>query len=98
MLHVKSLIIVDDCRFENEFDALPEALRIRLEAREEVRRLRADSWREDVFHPSETGLDKYCEEGKFDLVFNTEDEKSIDNILETIFSALGSKNDAEEEN
>ena len=65
------VFILDDCRFENEFDAFPEAFRIRLSAPEEIRRGRAESWRENTNHPSETGLDKYEKEKKFDLVFNT---------------------------
>jgi hypothetical protein len=67
----KRLIIIDDCRFENEFDTFPEALRVRLEAPEEIRKLRCPAWREDVNHASETGLDSYSFQGKFDLCLNT---------------------------
>lgn len=59
------LIIVDDCRFENEFDAFPDAVTIRLEVPEEIRRKRCESWRENTLHPSETGLDAYAKAGKF---------------------------------
>lgn len=63
---------IDDCRFENEFNAFPSALRIRLECPEDVRKARTPVWREDVNHPSEIGLDKYAAEGRFDLYFNTD--------------------------
>lgn len=57
--HPNSVCIVSDCRFENEFDFFPEALRIRLECDEGVRKPRTHSWRTNTKHPSEVGLDKY---------------------------------------
>ncbi len=68
------LIVNDDCRFENEFDMLQGAgaLMVRLSCPEEIRRLRADGWRADVNHPSETGLDAYEAKNRFDVVINTE--------------------------
>jgi hypothetical protein len=65
-------VFIDDCRFENEFNAFPQALRIRLECPEDVRKARAPVWRPDVNHPSEIGLDRYAAEGRFDLYFNTD--------------------------
>jgi len=56
----KVLYIIDDCRFENEFDAFPEALKVRLEASEEARKARCPEWRPNTNHPSETGLDRYA--------------------------------------
>ncbi len=67
----KSLVIIDDCRFENEFDAFPEALRVRLNAKESVRRLRAESWRDNTQHASETALNSYELKGYFDLFIDT---------------------------
>jgi energy-coupling factor transporter ATP-binding protein EcfA2 len=64
--------IISDCRFENELFAFPEALRIRLLCPEEVRKTRAESWREDTKHPSEVGLDK-VPLSAFDMCFNTSD-------------------------
>ena len=63
-----NLIFIGDCRFENEANAFPEALRIRLEADKATRKERANSWREDDTHPSEVGLDYY--EG-FDVTIDT---------------------------
>lgn len=63
----KLLAIVDDCRFQNEFDAFPEALSVRLEISEDIRRARAESWRENTLHPSETGLDAYSKNGIFSI-------------------------------
>ena len=66
----RSIIIIDDARFENEFNIFSDALRVRLEAPEDVRKYRAESW-SDVPHPSETGLDQYAMDAKFDMYFNT---------------------------
>ena len=67
----KRLIIIDDGRFENEFDAIPEALRVRLLCPEEIRKARADAWRDNTAHRSETGLDRYELDGKFDLYLDS---------------------------
>jgi predicted ATPase len=80
-------IIIDDCRFENEFDAFPDALRVRLEASEEVRKKRCDSWRPNSDHPSEIGLDKYSKDGKFDLYLDT-NNTFIDGCAELVLAQL----------
>jgi len=67
-----AIAILDDCRFENEFDAFPEALKVRLECSAATRQKRCSMWRENQKHPSETGLDMYAELGKFDVVYETE--------------------------
>lgn len=66
------LIVVSDCRFKNEFEAFPEALRVRLECVKEVRKGRCEQWRDTDTHPSETDLDDHVYAGKFDLIFDTE--------------------------
>jgi len=66
------LAVIDDCRFENEFDLFPDAFKVRLDCAEDVRKARCSYWREDTAHPSETGLDDYERRGKFDLKWNTE--------------------------
>jgi len=71
-------VIIDDARFENEFDAFPEALRVHLSAPESMRRERAHSWREKTDHPSETGLDNYQEQGKFDLYLHTFEDDTVE--------------------
>lgn len=89
--------IIDDCRFENEFhifDELEEmdilnTLKIRLAASEDERRLRADSWRTAVNHPSEIGLDNYADAGMFDLYFDTGlGGTPTDQIVERIISDI----------
>ena len=70
----RGLVIIDDCRFENEFDAFPDALRVRLDAPEQIRKPRTHAWREDTNHPSEIGLDQYADALKFDLYIGTGDE------------------------
>jgi nucleoside-triphosphatase THEP1 len=67
------VFIVGDCRFENEFNAFPEALRVRLRADEGARKKRCSMWRDNTKHPSETGLDEYAVKGLFDLYINTDD-------------------------
>lgn len=81
------LFIIDDCRFENEFNAFPEALRVRLTASEEVRKARADAWRDDTKHPSEVGLDKHEKLGAFDLVIHTDDPASSPGHCATLIIA-----------
>lgn len=68
------VILVEDMRFKNEFDAFnntPDVLRIRLHCEREIRKQRASMWRETDTHPSEIDLDEYAEQGLFDMYFNT---------------------------
>lgn len=67
------LQVIGDCRFENEFDAFPQALRVRLNCDEAVRKARCSQWRPNANHPSETGLDSYSMQRKFDVTINTAD-------------------------
>lgn len=66
------VIIIEDCRFENEFDAFPGSYKVRLMASKDVRKARADSWRENDAHLSETSLDAHEKHRKFDFALNTE--------------------------
>lgn len=86
-LYEHVLFIPSDCRFENEFDAFPEALSVRLNCREEVRKARSSYWRENTSHPSEVGLDDYDRKGKFDMYFNTELE-SVAQITELVIAQI----------
>lgn len=79
--------IISDCRFENEFDGFPEALRIRLTCPEEVRKTRAEMWRENTAHVSETGLDNYTLQGKFDMAFDTSSEWNTPKHISTLIIA-----------
>ena len=85
----KRLIIIDDCRFENEFDAFPEALRVRLYCAENVRKLRTDAWRDNTNHPSEIGLDDYSAKNLFDVTYDTSINEPM-NIAGNIFTLLNS--------
>lgn len=67
--------IVDDLRFKNEFRAFDNidnlnVIKIRLECPEEIRKERAEGWRENTTHISETDLDTYVKD--FDLVIFTD--------------------------
>jgi hypothetical protein len=86
-----ALVIVGDCRFENEFDAFPEALRIRLECPEPVRKERCAMWRENTAHPSEVSLDRHAANGLFDLYFAT-DVKSTTECVATVLTTLNTWN------
>ena len=83
----KFLVMIDDCRFPNEFNAFPQALRVRLNADEGVRKSRADSWRENTLHPSEVGLDIFDIEGRFDLYLQTDLKESSPNHCATLITA-----------
>ncbi len=65
------LFIIPDCRFRNEFDAFPTALRVRLTCKDEIRRGRAHRWQENSTHPSETDLDSYAMQSMFDMLIAT---------------------------
>lgn len=79
--------IIGDCRFENEFDAFPDALRVRLFADEKVRKARCSMWRENTNHPSETGLCHYSSINKFDLYIPT-DTVDADGCVNLIVAQL----------
>lgn len=71
------IILIDDCRFPNEFDMTRETygkncLMVRLECPEEIRKARCPAWRPNTEHPSETGLDEYARLGKFDIYYETD--------------------------
>ncbi len=85
----RATIIIDDCRFENEFDGFPDALRVRLLAPAEARKARmpVGTWRDNVNHPSETGLDAYSAADKFDLYLRT-DLMSPEACAELVLSSL----------
>lgn len=61
-------VIVDDMRFRNEFDAFPDAIRIRLECPAEIRQKRAKYWG-NPDHPSENDLNSYHD--KYDAIFDS---------------------------
>lgn len=87
----KRLVIIDDARFENEFDAFPEALRVRLGAPANVRKSRTDAWRDNEVHPSETGLDNYEQLSKFDLYISTEDPSTPSHTATLILAQLNKR-------
>lgn len=76
MMAMKSdVFIVDDLRFRSEAEHLEGCLplgttvyRVRLNADESIRRMRAKKWRDDVAHQSEVDLDNY---DRWDLVIDT---------------------------
>jgi hypothetical protein len=65
-------LIIDDCRFKNEFTALKEigAVLIRLECDETSRKARCSQWRDTTTHQSEIDLDDWV--GQFELVIDTQ--------------------------
>lgn len=69
------VFLVSDCRFRNEFDGLPEAFSVRLEAPRELRKARCSQWRDTDNHPSEIDLDGYARERKFNLYLDTSMDK-----------------------
>lgn len=83
----RHIVIVSDCRFQNEFNAFPDALRIRLEAHPEVRKERAEMWRENDQHQSEVDLDGYALEGKFDATYWTDGGTNSPNHIATMIAA-----------
>lgn len=85
--NMNCLFIVGDCRFENEFDAFPQALRVRLMCRKKTRMDRCSMWRDNDEHPSETNLDNYARRKKFDLYLDTE-KVSIESCASLVMTQL----------
>lgn len=86
-------LINDDTRFENEFlafDDMPELMvhKIRLECDRDIRKARCDAWRENENHISETALDRWAAEGKFDLYYDSGVKTPIE-ILEGVLNLQG---------
>lgn len=71
-LFQKLYFIISDARFPNEFIAFPSGLRVRLEAPPRVRKARAEMWRPNENHLSETALDEFASQDLFDLYLDTE--------------------------
>jgi len=69
-----SPVIIDDCRFRNEFHAFDylNPFTVRLECSAKTRQERCSMWRDNATHPSEIDLDEYAAAGMFDLLCNTE--------------------------
>lgn len=93
VLEDNNIIIIDDCRFKNEFYRFKDiAVTIRLVANENDRRKRADSFRDDTNHPSEIDLDDIPDE-QFDLTIDTgifQKDKTLLAVL-TLLNELGMK-------
>lgn len=82
----KHLFIISDCRFENEFDGV-DAFKVRLEASRDTRYGRCSQWRYNEDHVSETSLDDYARQGKFDCYVDT--EKDLASCVNQILTAHG---------
>lgn len=80
----KKLFIIGDCRFPNEIQAFPEALKVRLDCAKVVRKYRCSQWRENDTHESEIALDNFYE---YDFLFNTE-SKSVDDCVNVLMNHL----------
>jgi phosphomevalonate kinase len=86
----EKVIIVEDCRFENEFDLVSKAYStatVRLECSRDQRRKRAEMWREAEDHPSEIGLDHYAAMGRFQKTLNT-DVLSKEQVLKEVIELM----------
>lgn len=81
---VRLVVLIEDCRFKNEFDAFPDAFSIRLECPENIRKPRTHSWRENTSHESETGLDDYSAQGKFDYLVRTDTVRPEDIAVDVL--------------
>ncbi len=85
--HIQALFVISDCRFRNEFDAFPDALRVRLSCKEDVRKSRAESWTDTKTHASEMDLDEYASAGKFDLYIDTK-SVGVQGMTELVLAQL----------
>lgn len=85
------LFIISDCRFKNEFEEFPEALRVRLECPQDVRMARAENWRDNDTHPSEVDLDTYSAMDMFDMYFPT-DKVDVAHMANLVIAQLAKNN------
>lgn len=65
------MVVVDDCRFVNEVEIFPDAIKIRLECDRDTRKGRCPSWRDNENHPSETQFDGADGNSFFNEIFDT---------------------------
>lgn len=86
-LESDQIAIIDDARFPNEINAVSrgKSVRIRLECDEETRKARAEKWREDTKHASETALDGQFE--YFDIVADSK-ALTVEQIADLVLSRL----------
>lgn len=82
---VDVMIVVDDCRFPNELEVFKHFLTVRLSADRDARKVRADAWRDNENHQSETALDEF--EYNFDLLLDTVDHPP-EEITKTIIEFM----------
>ena len=87
----KRLALIDDCRFENEFDAFDDAFKVRLTCPRDIRKARPGYWREDENHASEVGLDDYQNAGKFDFSIDT-NTNSLEDARSKVLKEWGRAN------
>ena len=92
----KVLVIIDDMRFKNEFDAFTatadtQVYKIRLEASKETRKARCPAWRDNDTHPSETDLDDYSRGAAFDHLINA-DKFDQDTVLAIVLRNVFGEN------
>lgn len=84
----RAVFLIDDLRFRNEMQAFHNlgALTFRLEAAREVRKARADAWREDDTHQSEVDLDDSLD--LFTRVYRTDGEATVMDIAASIVGRI----------
>lgn len=83
------IVVIDDCRFQNEFNMFSDAVRVRLECPDEIRKQRCEAWRDCTEHPSEVNLDSFVQEGRFELVLHSDKqtpEEEAKLVLEAVYS------------
>lgn len=78
-------IVIPDCRFKNEFGVWPDALKVRLECPEYLRKERCSSWRENSSHPSEIDLDDWI--NFFDLLIDS-GQVGVEDSANVVFQFL----------
>jgi hypothetical protein len=83
------IAIFDDCRFKNELEGFPDALKVRLECPRDIRKARCVGWRDNEHHASEIDLDDWVYSGKFDMIMETS-ITTPDECAERVVSALES--------
>lgn len=83
----RSIVVIDDLRYQNEIDVWSrnESILVRLTCPENLRKTRAEKWREDTGHASEISLDYYH---GWDLEFDTSQKRMPMQYAKEVFKCL----------
>jgi dephospho-CoA kinase len=87
MYVLRSIVVVDDLRYLNEIEVWDrnDCVLVRLECPESIRKARAEKWRDNTEHPSETEL---CQYRNWDIRLDTSGKRVPGKHASEVFKCL----------